>query len=62
MISKLCAKHGNLGCGYPSDQRTRNFLSDWIKKYGSYPDFVRKSWKTAKKIKKETDLHQTKLL
>jgi len=62
VISKLCTKHGNLGCGYPNDQRTRKFLADWIKKYGSYPDFVRKSWKTAKKIKKETDLHQTKLL
>ena len=62
VISKLCAKHGNLGCGYPSDQNTINFLRDWLKKYGSYPDFVRKSWKTSKKIKKETDAHQTKLL
>ncbi|MDG6222247.1 MAG: ribonuclease HII [Candidatus Bathyarchaeota archaeon] len=62
VISKLIKKHGNLGCGYPNDQKTTNFLRDWIKKYGSYPDFVRKSWKTSKKIKKETDLHQTKLL
>jgi len=61
IISKLCAKHGNLGCGYPGDQKTRKFLSDWIKKFGSYPDFVRKSWKTSKKIKKEADTTQTKL-
>jgi len=60
-ISKLCAKHGNIGCGYPNDQKTRKFLSDWIKKFGSYPDFVRKSWKTSKKIKKESDGKQTKL-
>jgi len=61
VISKLCTKHGNLGCGYPNDQTTRKFLSDWIKKFGSYPDFVRKSWKTSKKIKKESDTKQTKL-
>ena len=61
IISKLSAKHGNLGCGYPGDQKTRKFLSDWIKKFDSYPDFVRKSWKTSKKIKKEADTKQTKL-
>jgi len=50
-----------LGCGYPSDSNTINFLGDWIRKFGSYPDFVRKSWKTSKRVKMESDLRQKKL-
>ena len=60
-ISHLQKKHGDIGCGYPSDVNTVNFLREWVKNFGAYPDFVRKSWKTAKKIKKESDLRQTKL-
>lgn len=61
VISNLNKKYGNLGCGYPSDSNTRLFLSNWIKKFGTYPDFVRKSWKTSKKIKLESDSRQKKL-
>lgn len=61
VISHLNKKYGNLGCGYPSDYNTRLFLSNWIKKFGTYPDFVRKSWKTSKKIKIESDSRQKKL-
>jgi ribonuclease HII len=61
-ISYLQKKHGKLGCGYPSDSNTINFLGDWIRKFGSYPDFVRKSWKTSKRVKIESDLRQKKLL
>ena len=60
-ISNLQKKHGNLGCGYPSDSKTINFLGDWIRKFGSYPDFVRKSWKTSKRVMMESDLRQKKL-
>lgn len=60
-ISHLQKKHGNMGCGYPSDSNTINFLGDWIKKFGSYPDFVRKSWKTSKRVKRESDTRQKKL-
>jgi ribonuclease HII len=60
-ISRLQQKHGNLGCGYPSDSKTINFLRDWIRKFGSYPDFVRKSWKTSKRVKMESDSRQKKL-
>jgi ribonuclease HII len=60
-ISHLQTKHGNVGCGYPSDSTTIKFLSDWIRKFGSYPDFVRKSWKTSKRVKRESDSQQTKL-
>jgi len=61
VISKLQKKHGNMGCGYPSDSNTIKFLEDWIRKFGSYPDFVRKSWKTAKRVKSQADSRQKKL-
>jgi ribonuclease HII len=60
-ISSLQKKHGNLGCGYPSDSNTINFLGEWIRKFGSYPDFVRRSWKTSKRVMMESDLRQKKL-
>ncbi len=61
MLFQLQKKYGNMGCGYPSDSSTIEFLECWIKKFGSYPDFVRKSWKTAKKVKSEADSRQQKL-
>jgi ribonuclease HII len=61
VISELQKKHGNIGCGYPTDSNTLKFLECWIKKFGSYPDFVRKSWKPAKRIKREADSRQKKL-
>jgi len=60
-IARLQKKHGNMGCGYPSDHNTIKFLEDWIRKFGDYPDFVRKSWKTAKKVKTEADAKQRRL-
>ena len=60
-ISQLQEKYGRIGCGYPSDSITLRFLEDWIRKFGSYPDFVRKSWKTAKRVKSQSDLRQKKL-
>jgi ribonuclease HII len=61
VISQLQKKHGNIGCGYPSDPNTIKFLEYCIRNFGSYPDFVRKSWKTAKRIKGEADARQNKL-
>ena len=61
VISQLQTKHGNLGCGYPSDSKTTKFMDDWIRKFGGFPDFVRKSWKTSKRIMREADSQQTKL-
>jgi len=61
MLSQLHKKYGNMGCGYPSDSHTIKFLECWIRKFGSYPDFVRKSWKPAKRVKREADSRQQKL-
>ncbi|MGQ9530551.1 MAG: ribonuclease HII [Candidatus Bathycorpusculaceae bacterium] len=61
-ISELANKYGDLGCGYPTDPKTLDFLHKWLEKFGEYPDFVRKSWKPAKKAKSENDSFQRKLI
>ncbi|MEM1586284.1 MAG: ribonuclease HII [Candidatus Bathyarchaeia archaeon] len=48
-IEILKRKYGDFGSGYPTDPKTISFLRNWIEKHNSYPDFVRKSWKTAKR-------------
>ena len=61
-INELAAKYGDFGSGYATDPKTINFLKQWIEKFDEYPDFVRKSWKTAKKVKSEKDSVQKKLM
>ena len=62
VISGLREKHGNIGCGYPTDPNSIKFLEDWIRKFGSYPDFVRRSWKPAKRLKTKAETEQTRLV
>jgi ribonuclease HII len=61
-IAELTNKYGDLGCGYPADPKTISFLQQCLEKLGEYPDFVRKSWKPAKKAKSERDALQKKLI
>ena len=61
-IAELTNKYGDLGCGYPADPKTISFLQQCLEKLGKYPDFVRKSWKPAKKAKSEKDALQKKLI
>ena len=61
-IAELKEKYGDFGCGYPTDSKTISFLQQCLKKFGEYPDCVRKSWKPAKRVKSEKDSHQTKLI
>ncbi|RMF30468.1 MAG: ribonuclease HII, partial [Candidatus Nitrosothermus koennekii] len=42
--------YGNVGSGYPSDEITIKFVEEWMKKNKQYPEFLRKSWKTMKRI------------
>ncbi len=48
LIKKTCGV--DFGSGYPSDPKTREFLSECID-IGRIPDFIRSSWKTMEKIK-----------
>lgn len=48
------------GVGYPHDEKTREFLKRIYKKYHGYPNYVRKTWITAKEIKKELKIKSLK--
>lgn len=60
-IAELKAKYGDFGCGYPTDPKTLDFLRRCLENFKEYPEFVRKSWKPAKKIRRENDVQQTRL-
>jgi ribonuclease HII len=60
-VAELARVYGDFGSGYPSDQRTMNFLKQLVEKTGEYPEFIRKSWKPAKKVKDGRGSHQKKL-
>jgi len=59
VINNLRERYGDLGSGYSSDPKTRLFLTNWITEKNSLPDFVRKSWKTVKRIRE--DIQQSRL-
>ena len=62
-IAELAKMHGDFGSGYPSDPRTMSFLEKCcMDEMGEYPDFVRKSWKPAKKVRDEKGSRQIKLM
>ncbi|MBS7635276.1 ribonuclease HII [Candidatus Bathyarchaeota archaeon] len=54
-IAELKKKYGDFGSGYVADPKTMRFLRRWIENHDSYPDFVRKSWKTIKALMKNKD-------
>ncbi len=58
-IQLIKGEYGEIGSGYPADERTREFLINWLKKNKTLPSFVRATWKTVKNIKDE--LAQKKL-
>jgi len=50
-IKKIKSRYkAGFGTGYPSDERTIEFLKQWIREHKEFPSFVRKSWVTAKLI------------
>ncbi|WP_461460844.1 ribonuclease HII [Methanobrevibacter sp.] len=50
-INKEYIDMGGIGSGYPSDPKTKKFLSNF--KYDELPDFVRRSWATVAKMKED---------
>lgn len=49
-IAELRQEYGDFGSGYPSDPKTEDFLLNWRREHGSYPEFARQSWKTLKRL------------
>ena len=62
VIAELRKGYGDLGSGYMSDPKTVGFLKEWMRVHQSYPEFVRESWKPAKKIKDDRNAFQGRLL
>jgi ribonuclease HII len=60
-IANLKLDYGDFGSGYLTDEKTMIFLKQLLEKNGDYPDFVRKSWKPAKRAKSENGFLQQKL-
>ncbi len=46
-IMRLHQVYGDFGSGYPSDPKTKSFIEEYFKKNRSFPECVRKKWKTA---------------
>jgi ribonuclease HII len=42
-----------LGSGYPSDEKTIEFIREWFEKFNEFPPHTRKSWKTLERIKQK---------
>ncbi len=52
IIEGLKGKYGDFGSGYASDERTRKWLEENLKK-GDLPEIVRKKWKTVDRMKQK---------
>lgn len=50
IVASMRQEFGDFGSGYPSDPKTRVFISEWYLRRGSLPQIVRKSWKTVESI------------
>ena len=62
-IADLAEKYGDFGSGYPSDQKTIDFLRRCCADTtDEYPDYVRKSWRPARKVKGEKGSKQATLM
>lgn len=47
-----------IGSGYPSDQKTIDFLKKWYTEHGEMPPHTRKSWKTVNRVINELGITQ----
>jgi ribonuclease HII len=60
-IEALRSEFGDFGSGYLHDEKTKSFITGWLKNNKDYPACVRKSWKPAKKALEERNSKKTKL-
>lgn len=55
VIAELQAEHGDIGSGYPSDPKTREFLKLYFAANGEFPPETRVSWKTCASLRAEVE-------
>jgi ribonuclease HII len=61
-INLLEEVHGDFGSGYPSDARTVSFLERLMQTSEEYPEYIRKSWKPARRIRDGKGSQQARLI
>ena len=49
-LERLRRRNGDIGSGYPSDEKTIAFLREFVSVTGGQPHFARRSWKTWRRI------------
>jgi ribonuclease HII len=54
-MDRLADDWGTIGSGYPSDARTREWLTEWYRDNRAWPPIVRTSWSTTRDIEREID-------
>ncbi|MEA3485552.1 MAG: ribonuclease HII [Candidatus Aerophobetes bacterium] len=54
-IRELEGVYGSLGSGYPSDEKTIEFLRGYLRRGVGFPPIVRRRWKTIKRVKEECE-------
>jgi ribonuclease HII len=59
IIATLREEYGDFNSGYPSDERTIDWLKAWFREHSSWPSIVRHSWEPVKRIR--LDSTQTRL-
>jgi len=47
-VADLTAHYGEIGSGYPGDDRTRQFLREYVTEHGDLPACARRSWQTSR--------------
>jgi ribonuclease HII len=55
IVASMRQEFGDFGSGYPSDPKTRAFISEWYVSKRTLPHIVRKSWKTVESITRGID-------
>ena len=54
VIESLKAQYGDFGSGYPSDPKTKRWLSDWNASKQDWPPFVRTRWGTVRNLSQQS--------
>lgn len=57
---KYVKEYGDIGSGYPSDIKTRVFLSDFFARNSVFPEEVRLKWETVNEIRREASASEPK--
>ncbi len=50
VIKELHGEYGDFGSGYPSDPRTKEFVTECYTRTGGFPEIVRQKWLTVRRL------------